>query len=268
MGDLGLLNARGAAYLALAACCNELPPLLASNPTVFDFSSFFMGTLRDELAALLSFGATFAPTSTALDDVTSARSCLSCRVLYVIGEWCESVPVACHAAVYELVSGALSTTDLAVRYFAAKCLERFVVCLGSLSDDPAAAQRLYAQYVDRLFRLLFPLIDSLDSLELQNSLVLVVRESLSCLGPLVAPAVGTLLNALPRLWSSCNESNNNMLRATLLDTLTELTRALGAQSESMQPFALQVIAYCLDHTKADREYLHQYVEGTTTHTHR
>ena len=256
--DAALLNARGAAFLALAACSHDLPPLLVHNPAVFDFASFFMHTLRDELNALLALVSSSSSSAAASSPLASARSCLSTRLLYVLGEWCESVPVSCHSAVYELIGCGLSVHDLAVRYFAGKCLERFVVC-SVHSDDVVAAQQLYAQYVDRLFRLLFPLIDALESLDLQKSLVLAVRASLVCLGPLVAPAVGTLLDALPRLWSSCDDANNNMLRATLLDTLTELTRALGAHSERMQPFALQVIAYCLDHTKADREYLHQYV---------
>ena len=264
--DPALLSGLAAAYLALAACCHELPPLLANNPTVFDFPSFFVSTLRPELSALLSG---IASSHTASLPLSSARSCLCSRLLYLLGEWCESVPVSCHSAVYELIGGGLSVSDLAVRYFAGKCLERFVVCLGNF-DEPVTATQLYAQYVDRLFRLLFPLIDALSLLELQNSLVLVVRESLTALGPLVTPAVGTLLDGLPRLWASCDgsdSSNNNMLRATLLDTLTELTRALGAHSECMQPFALQVIAYCLDHTKPDREYLHQYVRTTAdTHT--
>ena len=267
LDDAALLNARGAAYLALAACCDHLPPLLVSNPAVFDFPSFFMHTLRDELNALLALVAAAAASSSSSPSslLASARSCLSCRVLYVLGEWCESVPVSCHGAVYELIGCGLSIDDLAVRYYAGKCLERFVVSQAS-SDDPLAAQQLYSQYVDRLFRLLFPLIDALASLDLQKALVLVVRQSLLCLGPLVAPAVATLLDALPRLWASCDEANNNMLRAALLDTLTELTRALGSHSERMQPFAVQVIAYCLDHTKPDREYLHQYVSRPHTQT--
>ena len=262
--DARVLNARGAGYLALAACSHDLPPLLSTNSAVFDFTSFFMRTLRDELSGLLALVAAAPSTSASSSSpLASARSCLSSRVLYVLGEWCESVPVSCHSSVYELIGRGLSVDDLAVRFFAGKCLERFVVCLGN-SDDVVAAQQLYAQYVDRLFRLLFPLIDALDSLDLQKSLVLAVRESLVCLGPMVAPAVGTLLNALPGLWLSCDDTSNSMLRATLLDTLTELTRALGAHSERMQPFALQVIAYCLDHDKADREYLHQYVNHSHT----
>ena len=263
--DAGLLNARGAAYLALGACSQDLPRLLFDNPSVFKFRAFFISTLRHELRSMLAQVAdSSASASAASSPLNSARSCLSCRVLYALGEWSEYLPVSCHATVYELIGGGLSVSDLAVRYFAAKCLERLVICL-LVSDDPPGAQRLYAQYVDRLFHRVYELMDALSSLDLQNSLTTVVSESLVVLGPQVAPAVATLSEALPRLWLSCDD--NNILRARLLDTVAEMTRALGAHSERMQPFALQLVAYCLDHTQKDREYLYQEVcNARTQHT--
>ena len=175
-------------------------------------------------------------------------------MLWCVGEWCEALSISSHPFVYESVGVALQHSDLAVRFAAARCLERFVVGVVGL-DEEGRAQAIYASYVERLFRLLFALIDQLDELDNQTAIMQVIRHSVANLQSAVEPAVPLLLSSLPHLWTTAGQSNNP-LRLSLLDTLTELTRALGHRSVALQSFSVQALRFALEPKASDREYLH------------
>ena len=247
--DVAALNGQSSAYLALGCVCHDLPPRLGKTLPSFSFASFFDRIARPQLHALLAASSPGSPT------LTAVRCGLACRLLWCVGEWCESLPISSHQAVYESAGLALSHADLRVRFAAARCLERFVVAVVGL-DEAGDARRVYAAYVERVFRVCVALIEQLDELELQTSVMQLVRSSVASLHAAVEPAVPFLLSALPFLWDAAGDANHP-LRLTLLDTTTELTRSLGCRSAALQPFCVQAVAYALDPQHAsDRSFLH------------
>ena len=212
----------------------------------------------NEPAASSNTAAT-ATASASSAEASAARCALICRVYWCVGEWCESLPVLSHRAVYDSVGVGLAHSDLAVRFAAIRCLERFVVsCVegegGEKGGGEAAA--VYSEVVEGVFRFCVALIGQLEELELQSGVMQIIRHSVAGLHYRVEPAVPLLLSALPFLWETAGQSNNP-LRLALLDTVTELTKALGNRSTGLHPFSLQAIAFSLDAKASDRSYLHQ-----------
>ena len=274
--DVALLTAKSAVYLALGACSAALRETEAGAG--FDFPSFFQHVLRPELlsccggpaaaAPALSVSAASAVSSSSLSSSSSPSSSsssssppsvhrreLSCRLLWLLGEWCERLPLSLLPEVLHLTGAALEVGDVMVRYSAARCLERVVSTVVAV-DDSRRGQRALAAVVERLLPLLFSLISQLQELHNANRVLQVVRETVSALGSSVQPAVPCLLSALPALWSAC-ASSNNLLRLTLLETMTELTAALGNRSLAVQHFCLQAVAFCLAaDAQQDRSFMH------------
>ena len=245
-----LLRSLTSVYCGLGALCYDLPPRLGKSLPAFSFDSFFHQLVRPQLHALLqdsSGGASTSPTA-------AARCALICRVYWCVGEWCEALPVSSHAAVYESAGVGLAHSDVAVRFFALRCLERFVVAVVGLTEGGQAAA-VYGQYVERVFRVCVQLIGQLEELELQAACMHLIRHSVAAIQQAVEPAVPFLLSALPFLWETAGQSNNP-LRLSVLDTLTELLRALGSHGAAVQAFSVQVVAFSLDPKASDRSYLH------------
>ena len=254
--DPAQLSALSSLYLALGCLCYDLPPRLGQSLPSFSFDSFYHQLARPQLLSLLKVTST-APASTfslSTSMLFAARCGVACRLFWCVGEWCESMSVQSHSAVYDAVGVGLGHTDLAVRFAAVRCLERFVVAVVGL-DEGGQAQRLYSAYIEGVVRVCVGLIDELSELELQASVMQVVRHSVSSLHALVEPAVPYLLSALPFLWGKAG-SANTPLRLVLLDTITELTITLGHRSEALQAFSCQSIAFSLDPKASDRDYLH------------
>ena len=255
--DAGQLSALSSLYIALGCLCYDLPPRLGQSLPSFSFDSFYHQLARPQLLSLLTATGSVAASSSSSPSSSllfAARCGIACRVLWCVGEWCESMSVHSHEAVYDMVGVGLAHRDLAVRFAAVRCLERFVVCVVGLNDG-GQARRVYSAYVERMVRVCVGLIDEVDELELQASVMQVVRQSVSSLHSLVEPAVPFLLSALPFLWSRAGAANTP-LRLVLLDTVAELTSTLGHRSEGLQAFSCQSIAFSLDPNAGDHDYLH------------
>lgn len=70
----------------------------------------------------------------------------------------------------------------------------------------------------------------------------------------VLPAAPTIFKYLPALWDSCEDQN--LLRTSILITLTFIVKALKSDSKQLHGFLVPVLSFCTsDPLTADRAYL-------------
>ncbi len=69
------------------------------------------------------------------------------------------------------------------------------------------------------------------------------------------PYVSIFVHHFPSVWDSA--SDQNILRATLLDALTTIITTLGVDSQQLHAFVLQVLEYALNPSHTEQAYLEE-----------
>lgn len=165
------------------------------------------------------------------------------RGVWIISQWVRLVPDQYRPGIYGAIAHLLQDNDIVVRLAAATCLQSLVEDMGFETTVEQFIPVL-SQLTDQLFNLM----GQVETLDMKNQVMCVIRAVVETLGPKIYPAIPSLVNALPKLWETCQ--SENLLKNSILTTLTGLVRALKAESVKMHGFIIPVLATCTTDTQA------------------
>ena len=143
---------------------------------------------------------------------------------------------------YKLTMALLKDGNMAVRIAACDALLRLV-------DDVSFFPDSFVAYLPEAMAGIFGLLDQAREVDTKLRVLNAVSIVMQGMGERVAPVVGGVLQAVPRLWEAAKQEQ--LLMGAVLVTITRLVEAMGDQVVTVIDFITGVIAFSTD---VDAEY--------------
>ncbi|XP_043468445.1 importin-11 [Leptopilina heterotoma] len=172
------------------------------------------------------------------------------RVCWLIGRWtCIKLSVELRPELYGLMVEALSPDeDLGVRLAANDALKLAI-------DDFQFNTEDFSPFLEPAFSLLFALLKEVNECDTKMRVLYVLSFMIERVGSGIKPHISALSGYLPELWQQSED--HNMLRCAIVSTLVHLEKAMGAESNVLEPFVVGAIALSCDVNQEGHVYLLQ-----------
>lgn len=185
-------------------------------------------------------------------DVVSKSEHIRTRAVWLLGCLDEDVSKAdpqLQSSIFHSLCSSLSDPSLVVRLASAWSIEKLVT---TCQFHMYRAQ--FLPFLPNTMEHIVQTVMKCEELDTQNFLMGVIQGMIQKLGDDVKTVAEGLLSALPPLWQRCERTN--ILRTTLVDTVSELAKVLGTQgAEKYQAFFVHIIQFCTGDTGIEQSYL-------------
>ncbi|XP_033230848.1 importin-11 isoform X2 [Belonocnema kinseyi] len=170
------------------------------------------------------------------------------RVCWLIGRWTGiKLGAEFRPELYRLMVEALSPEeDLGVRLAANDALKLAI-------DDFQFNTEEFSPYLEPAFSLLFALLKEVNECDTKMRVLYVLSFMIERVGSGIKPHICALSGYLPELWQQSED--HNMLRCAIVSTLVHLEKALGSESNLLEPFVVGVISLSCDVNQEGHVYL-------------
>ncbi|XP_028398952.1 importin-11-like [Dendronephthya gigantea] len=170
------------------------------------------------------------------------------RVIWLIGQWINvKLSPPYRPMLYEIIVSLMSESeDLVVRLNTSKTLRSAV-------DDFEFRTEDFLPYLEACVSQLFKLLCDVKECDTKMHILFVMSMVIERVGPKIKPYVASLAGYLPKLWIESEE--HNMLRCSILNTLTFIVKGLGSESVHLYSFLTPVIQLSTDVSQPPHVYL-------------
>ncbi|GAA5826975.1 hypothetical protein JCM11251_002187 [Rhodosporidiobolus azoricus] len=224
--DMDGLLLKEAVYTAVGRSPGDLE-------SAIDFQQWLAGTLTQEC-----FG------------TDSAYRIIRRRIAWLLGNWVgEDLAASSRTQIYSLLVHLLSrnpSTDPAIRLTAARSLAK----CDTWDFDQESFVPLLPTAIEEIVQLLGEVSMADSKMRLNQTLGVVIDR----VGAHIAPYAPQLAGILASLWSM---ADNNHFQTSVLVTVTKLSEALDAQSQSLHPQACSIIRLSADPSLPSHIYLQE-----------
>lgn len=120
-------------------------------------------------------------------------------------------------------------------------------------DDFDFDSSVFVDFLPQYFHLLYVLLEEVSECETKMRVLHVLSFILERVGWSIAPHLDSLIQYLPLLWQ--HSADHNMLKSTIVSTLTSIVKGLKKRCTSMSSFICMVVEYSLDFNQDGHVYL-------------
>ncbi|EDV27067.1 uncharacterized protein TRIADDRAFT_22262 [Trichoplax adhaerens] len=232
---------------------DDLNGILTKDATVYNVT----GLLSSQLYKDINFSEWFS--SYLLRDIKNGHpnyKILRRRAAWVIDTWMSEyqhgmnlmrIPASFRSTLYEALLILLDPSEDVVVRITTSSTFRTVI------DDFDFSVAQFLPFLEKYALCLFQLLRQLNSCDAKMRVLSVISTMIDRVGSQITPFSSELMQYLPQLWQDSEE--HNMLRCSILCTLTVLIQALKSSSVQLYPFLLPVIQFSTDVEKPPHIYL-------------
>eukprot|EP00026_Physarum_polycephalum_P001064 Phypoly_transcript_01065.p1 GENE.Phypoly_transcript_01065~~Phypoly_transcript_01065.p1 ORF type:complete len:971 (+),score=137.37 Phypoly_transcript_01065:1-2913(+) len=172
------------------------------------------------------------------------------RIAWLLGNWVSNIKDEMRGSVYRTLVQLMVDPDLAVALTSAEALR-------SLVDDVHFHVEQFKEFVDPTIAAVFRILGACQDSDTQLRVLRVISVMIEQLGEHVKHHATNIIQSLGALWTvSCN-MQLNLLKSSIVRTLTSLVHAIGSDpsAQSAHTAILPVVNYSSHYNSADSVYL-------------
>ncbi|VEU21115.1 DEKNAAC102062 [Brettanomyces naardenensis] len=179
----------------------------------------------------------------ALKDDSNDSKIIRRRVCLIISEWvCIQCSKETRDAIYNLMATLMQpgqpSSDKVVRLTASQTLQHLV-------DDWEFRKADFRPYLDNIVESLLSLLKELGWTESKMFILKVMSLIIERSNPLLDEHVlRDIMDMVPKMWEESNDSNEMILKNSLLRVLRDLTNSLNSESQLIHPMVIPLIPLC------------------------
>eukprot|EP01113_Clastostelium_recurvatum_P003868 TRINITY_DN11706_c0_g1_i5.p1 TRINITY_DN11706_c0_g1~~TRINITY_DN11706_c0_g1_i5.p1 ORF type:complete len:908 (-),score=233.16 TRINITY_DN11706_c0_g1_i5:29-2398(-) len=172
------------------------------------------------------------------------------RIAWVIGCWVANFPNTMRHGLYQIVVALVQDQDLVLALTAIDTLKALV-------DDVNFTAKGFAEFLSPTMAVTMQLLvgGRVHEADTKLRILTFVHVLLEQVGPDIRPYTTTLLLALGELWKANASQNHDMIKSSVLRTLTQLVGALASDPSEFYHVLLPAVQYSTDPASPDAAYL-------------